>query len=72
LKALDTVKHHLEVTLSDANIANRLSWSEAEVQEIFSPNLRKRFAVYNISDPLKALEDWEKGNLVNGWISNNR
>ena len=29
-------------------------------QEIFSPSLRKHFAVSNISDPLKAMEDWKK------------
>ena len=56
LEHLEAVKYHLEETLTDTNIAERLGWTPDEVAEVFTPSMRKHFAVGNISDPLKALE----------------
>lgn len=56
LRAFETVKRNLEEVLTDQNIADRLSWSEAEASEVIKPGLRKLLAVSYINDPLKGLE----------------
>ena len=62
LKALDKIKANLRVLSDTSAIAKRLGWSEAEVEEVFTPGIRKYLAVHNINDPLKAL-DKIKANL---------
>jgi DNA-directed RNA polymerase specialized sigma subunit len=60
IEALRTVKHHLEVTLSDGNIAKELGMTIAEVQDTFTKSIKTRFSVVNISDPMKALVKMKK------------
>ena len=61
LNALSRVKEHLETTLRDESIAERLGWSVEQVKEIFTDSLKKRFAVGNIGDPLKGIADYVDG-----------
>jgi DNA-directed RNA polymerase specialized sigma subunit len=61
LKALGRVKDHLEVTLSDENIAKELGWSVEEARNMFTDGMKRRFAVKNISDPLKGIQGWLDG-----------
>ena len=58
LAALERVKTNLQEVLTDDNIANRLNWRPDEVAEVFTPSMRKRFAVHNITDPLAGIVDW--------------
>jgi len=70
LAALDKVKDNLEL-LSDATIAERLGWSQAEVKDAITPSIRKHFAVNNISDPLAALDAYVEGELsINRYFNN--
>jgi DNA-directed RNA polymerase specialized sigma subunit len=55
LEALRKVKEHLEITLSDENIAKELGMSIEEVRESFPKWMRLHFAAHNISNPLEAL-----------------
>src|ERR1035438_4811311 len=55
LKSLGAVKQNLETTLTTANIAEHLGWTEEEVDEVFTSGWRKRVATHNIADPLSAL-----------------
>ncbi len=55
LKALIRVKEHLDTILTDENIARVLNMDIKEVRRSFPKWMRLHFAVYNISDPLKAL-----------------
>ncbi|HEX8762837.1 MAG TPA: hypothetical protein VF733_03710 [Candidatus Saccharimonadales bacterium] len=61
LAALERVKYHLEFTLSDENIAAYLDWDTELTAEAFTGTVRKRLALSNISDPLKACQDWVNG-----------
>jgi DNA-directed RNA polymerase specialized sigma subunit len=56
LEALRKVKEHLEITLSDENIAKELGMSIEEVRESFPRSLRLYLAVGYISNPLEALK----------------
>ncbi|MEK7594684.1 MAG: hypothetical protein AAB436_03545 [Patescibacteria group bacterium] len=55
LTALGKVKEHLDVTLTDENIAEKLGWTSERVAEAFPAGTRMYFAVYSRKDPLKAL-----------------
>ena len=48
--------------MTDEAIADRLGWETARVNEVFSPAIRKYFALGNINNPLAAL-DRVKANL---------
>jgi NTP pyrophosphatase (non-canonical NTP hydrolase) len=61
LKAIQKVGEHLKDTLSDKKILAALEeiglvFTLEEVTEIFTERVRLRFAVGNISDPLKAIQ----------------
>ena len=56
LGALEKIKHHLEVTLTDQNIAKHLGWSRTQVSETFSASERMKFAVHNRANPIGALK----------------
>lgn len=61
LGALERVKHHLEITLSDKNIAAYLGWSIELTAEVFTRSVRRQVALSYISDPLKACRAWVNG-----------
>lgn len=58
---LKKVKLHLDETLTDANLSRAIGWTEEKVQSVFSPHMRKHFAI-NYRDPLAACVDWVNGN----------
>lgn len=64
LNALARSKHNLDEVLTDENIAEHLGWSVDRVSEVFTPGIRKTFAVRNMRDPLAATER-VKDNLEN-------
>ena len=64
LEALRKVKHHLDYTLTDENIARALGITPSEAQEYFSRGVRLYFAVHHISDPLDGLNKWLDGKIV--------
>ncbi len=67
LEALKRVKKHLDTTLSDVNIAQQLEISESDVKELFTKRLKLYFAVWNISNPLKWIYKWKKGEITTPW-----
>ena len=58
--ALRRGKKHLDETLSDEAIVKELGITLEEVQENFGRGVKLRFAVGNISDPMKALRRVKK------------
>ena len=58
--AIRRVKKHLDETLSDEAIMKELGITLEEVQENFGRGVKLRFAVGNISDPMKALRRVKK------------
>ena len=58
--AIRRVKKHLDETLSDEVIMRELGITLEEVQENFGRGVKLRFAVGNISDPMKALRRVKK------------
>jgi len=74
LKAIRKIRHNFEEVLTDANLAQRLNWSENEVVGVFNPKLRRYLAVANTADPLKGADRVkerfnEEGNIAQrlGW-----
>lgn len=61
--ALERVKYHLDVTLSDESIGAYLGWTPELTAKIFSNSVRRRLALSNISDPLKACREWVRGEI---------
>lgn len=68
LEGAAQVKAHLQVTLSDQNIAAFLGWDEADVREIFPPSIRKLFAIRHMANPLKGCRDWANGTISIGGL----
>ena len=58
--ALKRMKRHLDETLRDEEIVKELGITLEEVQENFGRGVKLRFAVGNISDPMKALRRVKK------------
>lgn len=54
LGGLEKVKHHLDVTLTDENMAEALGWSIDEIQQTFPPSRRLYLATNYVGDPLRA------------------
>jgi hypothetical protein len=72
LEAVVRCARHVKETLTDEKIGEKLKEegvevSEKEFQEIFPRGVRLHFAVYNISDPLKAVVRWIKGEISIPW-----
>jgi hypothetical protein len=58
IEALRKVKYNLKYILTDENIANEFNLSVEEVKNKVSMRDRRYFALFNISDPLKGLENY--------------
>jgi AraC-like DNA-binding protein len=65
-EALKRVKHNLEQELTDDKISDELGWSETEVREVFTPSMRKYFAVHYINNPLEAPKRYIRGEIPYG------
>lgn len=60
-KAISKIIYNLEEVLTDENIASMLGLDESEVSKIFTPSVKKHFAIININNPLKGCLKWAQG-----------
>lgn len=56
INALNRIKNNLDTYLTEEAIAAQLAWQLEEVRAVFSPSVRKHFAVSNISNPQQAIK----------------
>lgn len=63
LSFIERIKNNVEVVLTDENIAAHLGWSVDEAREMFTPTIRKYFAIGNAADPLAACKAWVEGSI---------
>lgn len=66
LSAAKKIAENFSGVLTSDNIMQRTGLSKADVEQIFTPWKRKRFAVYCIDDPLKGCVDWLQGQITLG------